>query len=102
MERKHCHIVAAVEVPLFSQEQVAQLVVVVKESDPVAHDLPGWNWSIKKLRRWVKAFSSVNQPAHFEQGTARAALTSTPSRDSESGSESNTSRQQVKIIAWAG
>jgi transposase len=26
----------------------------VKESEPIAHDLPGYNWSVKKLRRWVK------------------------------------------------
>lgn len=26
----------------------------MKESEPIAHDLPGYNWSLKKLRRWVK------------------------------------------------
>lgn len=28
---------------------------MVKGSEPATHGLPGWNWSIKKLRRWVKA-----------------------------------------------
>ena len=27
----------------------------MKESEPIAHDLPGHNWSVKKVRRWVKA-----------------------------------------------
>lgn len=30
------------------------MITVVKESAPVAHGLPGWNWSIKKVQRWVK------------------------------------------------
>ena len=40
--------------PPFSQEQVAQIVTTVKESEPIEHDLPGYNWTMKKLRRWVK------------------------------------------------
>lgn len=41
--------------PFISQAQAEQLVATVKESAPHEHDLPGHNWSIKKLRRWVKA-----------------------------------------------
>lgn len=26
----------------------------MKESEPIAHELPGYNWTIKKIRRWVK------------------------------------------------
>jgi transposase len=33
---------------------VDQIVKTVKESVPVDHDLPGYHWTIKKLRRWVK------------------------------------------------
>lgn len=40
--------------PPFTLEQVSQLVATVKESEPLAHNLPGYNWSLKKLRRWVK------------------------------------------------
>lgn len=40
--------------PLFTQEQVEQLVATVKETEPAAHDLPGYSWSLKKVRRWVK------------------------------------------------
>ena len=41
--------------PFISQAQEEQFVAAVKESEPHEHDLPGHNWSIKKLRRWVKA-----------------------------------------------
>jgi hypothetical protein len=54
MGRRHWRIGARVDAPLFRPEQVEQLVTVVKESAPVAHGLPGWNWSIKKVQRWVK------------------------------------------------
>lgn len=30
------------------------LVETVRESEPYDHDLPGYGWSLKKLRRWVK------------------------------------------------
>ena len=40
--------------PPFSQEQVVQIVATVKESEPNEHGLPGYNWSIKKLRSWVR------------------------------------------------
>jgi transposase len=29
-------------------------VTTVKETEPVEHALPGYNWSLKKVRRWVK------------------------------------------------
>jgi len=28
--------------------------MTVKKSDPLDHGLPGYNWTVKKLRRWVK------------------------------------------------
>lgn len=40
--------------PFFTQEQVAQIVATVKESEPIEHGLSGYNWGIKKLRYWVK------------------------------------------------
>lgn len=40
--------------PLFTPEQVTQLVETVRESAPCDHDLPGYGWSLKKLRHWVK------------------------------------------------
>ncbi len=40
--------------PPFCPEQVKQIVQTVKGSEPIEHDLPGYNWSIKKVRRWVK------------------------------------------------
>ena len=33
---------------------VKQIVATVKESSPIEHDLPGYNWTLKKLRRWIK------------------------------------------------
>lgn len=40
--------------PLFSPEQVIQIVATVKESEPVAHALPGHNWTVKKVRCWIR------------------------------------------------
>lgn len=51
---EECTIAAQVDAPLFTQEQVAQIAATVKESEPIKHGLPGYNWSIKKLRYWVK------------------------------------------------
>jgi transposase len=33
---------------------VAELISTVQESEPVEHDLPGYGWSLKKVRRWVQ------------------------------------------------
>lgn len=41
--------------PFFSLEQVTTLVETVQQSEPCDHGLPGYGWSLKKLRDWVKA-----------------------------------------------
>lgn len=41
--------------PLFAQTQVAALIQTVTESEPLDHALPGHNWSLKKIGRWLKA-----------------------------------------------
>jgi transposase len=33
---------------------VAELIRTVKATEPVEHELPGYGWSLKKIRRWVK------------------------------------------------
>ena len=40
--------------PPFAPEQVSQIIATVKASAPIEHELPGYNWTLKKLRRWVK------------------------------------------------
>jgi transposase len=41
--------------PLFVQEQVAQIVQTVTESEPIDHALAGHNWNLKKIGRWLQA-----------------------------------------------
>jgi transposase len=40
--------------PPFAQEQVAQIIQTVTESEPIAHELSGHNWNLKKVRRWLQ------------------------------------------------
>lgn len=35
-------------------EEVAELIETVKNSEPIKHELPGHNWSIKKVQQWVQ------------------------------------------------
>ncbi len=37
----------------FTLEQVSTLVETVRTSEPCAHNLPGYGWTLKKLGRWV-------------------------------------------------
>ena len=40
--------------PLFTQEQLDQIVHTVVETKPLDHGLPGHAWTLKKLQRWLK------------------------------------------------
>jgi transposase len=40
--------------PPFCPEEVKQIVESIENSEPVEHEIPGHNWTVKKLRRWVE------------------------------------------------
>jgi hypothetical protein len=51
---ERCTIRKRAEGPPFCPEQVAEIVETVSQTVPMAHGLPGYGWSIKQIRRWVK------------------------------------------------
>ncbi|MCB9156561.1 MAG: winged helix-turn-helix domain-containing protein [Caldilineaceae bacterium] len=52
-DRKRSPIDAA-EVAPFEQAQVDEIVKTITTTAPIEHGLPGYGWSLKKLKRWVK------------------------------------------------
>jgi len=40
--------------PLFSQDELDQIIATIKESEPVDQGLPGHNWTAKKVRQWIE------------------------------------------------
>src|SRR4051812_6478301 len=40
--------------PPFTPQQAQQIVDLVEEADPSSQGLPGHNWTVKKLKEWVR------------------------------------------------